>query len=122
MAFQLMAEFLEGSVQDESHIADRKAGDFGDLLVGAVVLKFEFKDLLLIRAERFHQIPNAVREVLHVGLVAGFFLLGREEGKGGFVPEVEPLFFPEDVEGAIATDGVKPSFEVFPDFGVISDP
>jgi hypothetical protein len=54
--------------------------------------------------------------------MAGFFVLGGKEGEGGVVAEVEAVVFAEDVEGAIATDGVKPGFEVFADLGVVSDP
>ena len=122
LAFELVAEFFQRGVKDEADIADTEAGDFGNLLVGAVVLKFEFEDFLLIGSERLDQFPDTVREVLNVGMVTGFLLLGGDQREGGFVAKVEALLFAEDVESAIPTDGVEPGFDVFLDFGVIGDP
>ena len=122
MALQLEAKFFQRGMKNEADVANGEAGDFGDLLVGAVVLEFELEDFLLVGGEGFDQFPDAVGEVLDIGLMAGFLMLGGEEGEGGIVAEVEAVVFTEDVEGAIATDGVEPGFEVFADFGVVSDP
>ena len=122
MAFQLEAKFFQRGMKNEADVANGEAGDFSDLLVGAVVLEFEFEDFLLVGGEGFDKLPDAVGEVLDIGLMAGFLMLGGEEGEGGIVAEVEAVVFTEDVEGAIATDGVEPGFEVFADFGVVSDP
>jgi hypothetical protein len=122
LAFQLEAKFFQRGVKNEADVADSEAGDFSDLLVGAVVLELEFEDFLLVGSEGFDEFPDAVGEVLDIGLMAGFFVLGGKEGEGGVVAEVEAVVFAEDVEGAIATDGVKPGFEVFADLGVVSDP
>jgi hypothetical protein len=109
-------------MKNEAHVANGEAGDFGDLLVGAVVLELEFEDFLLVGGEGFDKLPDAVGEVLDIGLMAGFLVLGGEEGEGGVVAEIEAVVFAEDVEGAIAADGVEPGFEIFADFGVVSDP
>jgi len=109
-------------VEDEADVADGESGDVRDLLIRAIVLKFEFEDLLLIGGEGFDEVPDAVGEVLDVGVVTGFLLGCGEQGEGCFIAELEALFLAEDIEGAVATDGVEPSFEVFPDLGVIGDP
>ena len=122
MALQLEAKFFQRGMKNEADVANGEAGDFGDLLVGAVVLELEFEDFLLVGGEGFDKLPDAVGEVLDIGLMAGFLVLGGEEGEGGVVAEIEAVVFAEDVEGAIATDGVEPGFEIFADFGVVSDP
>lgn len=122
MAFQLEAEFFQRGVKNEADVANGETGDFGDLLVGAVVLELEFEDFLLVGGEGFDQFPDTVGEILDIGLMAGLLVLGGEEGKGGVVAEVKAVVFTEDVEGAIAADGVEPGFEIFANFGVVSDP
>ena len=82
LAFQLEAKFFQRGMKNEADVANGEAGDFGDLLVGAVVLEFEFEDFLMVGGEGFDQLPDAVGEVLDIGLMAGFLVLGGEEGEG----------------------------------------
>ncbi len=109
-------------MQDEADVADGEASDLGDFLVGTVVLKFEFEDLLLVGGESLNEVPDAVGKVMDIGLMSGLLLLGGDEGKGDFIAEIHALLLAQDVERAVAADGVEPGFDVFLNLRVVGNP
>ncbi len=117
LLFQFCTELAEGIVEDETDVADGESGDFGNLLVGAVVLKFEFEYILVIGRESLDQGPDLIGEFLDIGLITRLGLIIRDPFQGFVIVELKPLFFSQDIEGAVATDGEKPSFEILPHLG-----
>ena len=86
------------------------------------MLKFEFEHLLLVGREGLDKIPDAIGKVVDIGLMTGLLLLGGDEGKGDFIAEIHALLLAQDVERAVAADGVEPGFDVFLDLRVVCNP
>lgn len=121
LSIQQLTEFLDGHVHDEADIADAEARDVGDLLVGAVMHEFEANDLLLIRPEVFHKVPDALVELAGNGVFTGVRVVIDGQLDGVLVAEVEPLVLAQHVEGAVSADGEKPGFEIVTDLLRISE-
>jgi hypothetical protein len=107
-------QLADSVVHDEAHVADGEAGDASDLLVGAIVEKFEADDLALVGPEAVHAAPDVLIELTLDGEVAGIRIVTGGGFENLIVAEVEAVVFAEDVEGAIPADGVEPGFEIVP--------
>lgn len=114
LALHQLAKLFDGHVHDESYVTEAEAGDFGDLLVRAVVDKFEPDDFLLLGFEVLHQLPDARLQLICVSALCRVQVTGWGEPEGIFIAKIQPLVFAQDVHGAISAQSVKPSFEVFP--------
>ena len=114
-AVQELAEFLDGHVHDEAHIADAEAGDFGDLLVGAVVHELEPNDFFLIGAELFHEVPDTLVQLMGDGVFTRVGIKADGHVEHVFIAEIEPVILAQDIERTVPADGEKPGLEVVAD-------
>jgi hypothetical protein len=104
-------------MEDEADVANAEAGDVCNLLVGAVVLKFEFEDFPLVWGELFDEFPGAIGEFMEVTAVPGVWVVCGDLIQQDVMTELHALFLAEHVQGAVAADAVEPGFEVVLDFG-----
>lgn len=118
---QDLAQFLDGVMHDEADVAGGEAGDVGDFLVGTVVEELETDDFALVGAELIDAVPDAFALLTLDGTLARIRLVGGLGFEDGVFAKVDALFFTEDVEGAVPTDGVEPGFEVVADFGGLGE-
>jgi hypothetical protein len=107
-------QLADGVVHDEAHVADGEAGDASDLLVGAVVEKFEADDLALVGPEAVHTAPDVLIELTLDGEVAGIRVVAGSRFEDFVIAEVEAMVFAQDVEGTIPANGIEPGFEIVP--------
>lgn len=103
-------------MKQEADVGDGEAGDAADFFVAEAVLEFEANDFALIGWELFEGGPDVFEEFVAAGVFAGVWLPFVEPVEMAFVVgELQAMFASQDVECAIAADGVEPSFEVFAD-------
>jgi hypothetical protein len=114
-------QLADGVVHDEAHVADGEAGDASDLLVGAVVEKFEADDLALVGAEAVHTAPDVLVKFTLDGEMAGIGIVAGGRFEDFVIAEVEAVVLAEDVEGTIPANGIEPGFEIVPHTGRLGE-
>ncbi len=116
---QQVSKSFEAGVDKESDVSGREAGDFRDLLIGETLLELEQDDFALI----FRESPQRVAD-LRVAFLGFGGLVRLLSGSLEVIPLIvlqglDAVFFPKDVERAIATDGEKPGFDAMADLGKV---
>jgi hypothetical protein len=114
-------QLADGVVHDEAHVADGEAGDASDLLVGAIVEKFEADDLALVGPEAVHAAPDVLVKLTLDGEMAWIRVVTGGRFENLIVAEVESVVFAQNVEGTIPADGVEPGFEIVPHTGRLGE-
>jgi hypothetical protein len=98
-------------VDKKTDVSFGQCGDLADFAIGEVVEKFKPDDFALIMGESFEDFDE---------VAVGFALFGNHGRTGfrgklprvvGFIERVHAVLLSEDVEAAVAADGVKPGFE-----------
>lgn len=107
---------LDAGVEKESDIGDTETGGTGDFLVTESMLKFEADDLALIMRELSHDIPYLIKHFLVIAPLFRPGLQGFKPVHGLAVVRVNhAIFLPQNIESAVAADGVKPGLAVLTD-------
>ena len=109
-----LAQALDGGVQEKADIGNGEAGDATDFFITEAVLKFEADDLALIVRELLQGAPDVLEHFIAAGVFArvGVPVIEPVEVLV-VVGEADAVLAAQDIEGAVAADGVEPSLEVF---------
>ncbi len=107
---------LDAGVQKESDIGNTETGGTGDFLVTESMLEFEADNLVLILRELSHDIPYLFKHFLVIVPLFRPGLQGVNPVHGLAVVRVNhAIFLSQNIESAVAADGVKPGLEVVTD-------
>jgi hypothetical protein len=77
--------------------------------------EFEADDLTLVGAQFLHQIPDALIKLMGDGIFTGVWVMTDGKTESLFIPQIKPLVFAQDIQGPVAANGEKPSFEIITD-------